>query len=133
MKKTLIITSIALCFAMVVTNASEINYDSSIKVEKTISKKISPFCIAVSKGDVETVKKLIELGTDVNKKSNGMTPAMYAARYNRVEVLKLLIQHGAKLNAKADNGYTAKKFAEISNATDALFVIEEALMKKAKA
>ena len=130
MKKTIIITSIALCFAMVVSNATEINYDSSINVE-TIS-NISPFCMAVSKGDVVTVQKLIELGTDVNKKSNGMTPAMYAARYNRVEVLKLLIKHGAKLDVKAENGYTAKKYAEISNATDALFVIEEALMKKAK-
>lgn len=132
MKKTFIITAIAFCFAMVVTKAnSEINSGSSIKVE-TFS-KISPFCMAVSKGDVVTVKKLIELGSDVNEKSNGMTPAMYAARYNRVEVLKLLISKGAKLNVKSANGYTAKRYAEISNATDALFVIEDALEKKVKA
>lgn len=132
MKKTIIITSIALCFAVVSSNAnSAMNYNTSINVE-TVS-KISPFCKAVSNGDLETVKKLIELGTDVNKKSNGMTPAMYAARYNRVEVLKLLILKGAKLEVKADNGFTAKRYAKISNATDALFVIEETLLQKAKA
>ena len=91
---------------------------------KVISKvTVSPFCTSIAKGDFETVKKLIELGADVNKKSNGMTPLMYAAKYNRVEIIKLLVEQGAKIDAKSDSGHTAFKYAEMSNAQDALKTI----------
>ena len=54
----------------------------------------------------------------------GKTPAMYAARYNKSEVLELLIQQGADLSIKSDKErFTAKKFAELSNAKEALNVI----------
>ena len=67
------------------------------------------------------VKQLIDFGEDVNEKSLGKTPAMYAARYNKVEVLKLLVQKGADLSVKSDvEKYTAKKFAELSNAKETL-------------
>ena len=88
--------------------------------------KISSFCKAIMQGDIETVKKLITLGEDVNKKSLGMTPAIFAARYNKAEILKLLIKNGADLKIKSDKGYTIKKYAELSNAIDALTVLEAA-------
>ncbi|HCO86118.1 MAG TPA: hypothetical protein DIT95_21670, partial [Arenibacter sp.] len=47
--------------------------------------EISSFCKAIVEGDLETVKRLIELGEDVNQKSLGKTPAIFAARYNKVE------------------------------------------------
>ncbi|HMC00968.1 MAG TPA: ankyrin repeat domain-containing protein, partial [Flavobacteriaceae bacterium] len=71
-----------------------------------------------------------DLGTDINDKSNGMTPAMYAAKFNRVEILELLIENGANLKARSDQGWTAKKYAELSNAKEAKTVIENALTKK---
>lgn len=88
---------------------------------------LSSFCKAVVKGDIETVRRLIALGEDVNQKSLGMTPAILAARYNKAEILELLIAHGANLKIRSDKGYTAKKYAELSNATDALEVINAAL------
>lgn len=82
------------------------------------------FCKAIIKGDLETVKKMIELGEDVNQKSLGMTPAHFAARYNQAEILQVLIDNGANLNRKCDKGYTVRKYAEISNAEDALEVLK---------
>jgi len=96
--------------------------DSNTTLVKRVD--ISSFCKAVIKGDLETVKRLIDLGEDVNQKSLGMTPAMFAARYNKVDVLEILIDNGADLNLKSNQGYTAKRYAELSNATDALELIE---------
>ncbi|CAM3304231.1 ankyrin repeat domain-containing protein [Zobellia roscoffensis] len=89
--------------------------------------EVTSFCKAIMQGDFDTVKKLIELGEDVNKKSLGMTPAIFAARYNKAEILELLIDNGANLKIKSDKGYTIKKYAELSNASDALRVIETAM------
>ena len=82
------------------------------------------FCKAIMKGDLDTVKKMIELGEDVNQKSLGMTPAHFAARYNQAEILEVLIDNGANLNRKCDKGYTVRKYAELSNAGDALKVLK---------
>ncbi|MEJ2113600.1 MAG: ankyrin repeat domain-containing protein [Flavobacteriaceae bacterium] len=92
--------------------------------------KVSAFCLSIVKGDYDTVKKLVDLGTDVNSKSNGMTPAMYAAKFNRAEILELLIANGANLKVRSDQGWTAKKYAELSNANEAVSVIENALTKR---
>ena len=77
----------------------------------------------------ETVKKLIELGEDVNQKSLGRAPIHYAARYNRAEVLKVLIENGADLKKRCDKGMTAIKYAKMSHADEALAVLEEAMKK----
>ncbi|WP_034041285.1 ankyrin repeat domain-containing protein [Wocania ichthyoenteri] len=126
MKKTIIISAIALCFSVVSVNAKSINESAKgYSVESVV--QVNPFCVSIAKGDIETVKKLIDLGQDVNKKSNGMTPAMYAAKFNRTDILKLLISKGAKLKIKSDKGLTAMKYAKQSNAKEALSIIEEAL------
>jgi len=88
---------------------------------------VSTFCKAIMQGDLETVRRLIDLGENVNKKSLGMTPAIFAARYNKAEILQLLIDRGADLRIRSDKGYSVKKYAELSNASDALVVIEAAL------
>jgi ankyrin repeat protein len=96
---------------------------SALRVE------VNSFCKAIMQGDVETVKKLIELGEDVNEKSLGMAPVHFAARYNQAEILKLLIENGANFKRRSDQGYTAKKYAEMSNAAEALAVLEDAMKK----
>jgi ankyrin repeat protein len=88
---------------------------------------LNSFCKAIVNGDIETVQKLISLGEDVNQKSLGMTPAIVAARYNKAEILEILIAHGANLKIKSDKGYTALKTAEMSNAMEALQVIQDAV------
>lgn len=129
MKKTIIISAIALCFSVVSVNANNAKnlVEDQVMYSTQTTAKVSPFCVSIAKGDIETVKKLINLGEDVNKKSNGMTPLMYAARFNRTDILKLLISKGAKLKTKSDKGLTAVKYAKLSNAKEALAILENAL------
>ncbi len=129
MKKT-ILTAIACCLltATVVKAESTIEKSNLITVTKPAKKlNVSSFCKAILEGDYDTVKRMIELGEDVNQKSLGMTPAIFAARYNKAEILELLIENGANLKIKSDKGFTVKKYAELSNADDALAVIEAAM------
>ena len=128
MKKTIIISSVALCLSFLTINAKSAITNSDIySIESVI--KVNPFCISIAKGDMETVTKLINLGADVNEKSNGMTPVMYAAKFNRTDILQLLISKGANLKAKSDKGMTAEKYAEQSQAKEAKAIIEKALEK----
>ncbi|WP_040247974.1 ankyrin repeat domain-containing protein [Psychroserpens mesophilus] len=120
MKKSVVIVAIAMAFSVTALNAK--NVISNTSTYEVVAKKsnVSPFCLSIVKGDIETVQKLIDLGINVNKTSQGLTPAMYAAKYNRLDILKLLVENGAKLNIKSDKGMTAEKYAEASNAQDAL-------------
>jgi len=78
------------------------------------------------------VKKLVDLGENVNLKSNGMTPAMYAAKYNRVDILKYLVKNGANLRIKSSKGKTVEYYAKLSNAEEALEFIQNHLKGKKK-
>ena len=120
MKKTIIISAIALGFAFNTSNATTIieAAPSAIMIKTKVS--VTPFCLSIVKGDFETVKKLIDLGADVNATSNGMTPAMYAAKYNRTNILELLVKHGAELKKKSEKGLSAMDYAKKSNAKDTL-------------
>ncbi|TPN83049.1 ankyrin repeat domain-containing protein [Aquimarina algicola] len=115
-KLAILVMCMTVGFAMANDPIKEIkNY----KVKTTEVVNISPFCISIAKGDYDMVKKLIELGTEVNEPSKGMTPLMYAARYNRTEIIKLLLANGAKVNTKDSKGFNAIKYAQLSNAKDA--------------
>lgn len=129
MKKTIILSVIALSCSLVTVNAENVNELTNSAIETAVKEK-SPFHMSIVKGDVELVKKLIDLGADVNKKWNGLTPAMYAAKYNKTDVLEILIDNGANLKTKCAKGHTALEYAELSNAKDAQLVIENELKKK---
>lgn len=125
MKKTILITTLALGFSIATLNATNGIKEFSLLEVISSASNVSPFCLSIVKGDLDTVKKLIELGQDVNQKSNGLTPAMYAAKYNKIEILKYLVEKGAKLNLKSDVGFKAIKYAQLSNATEALAYLKE--------
>lgn len=127
MKKTILTIAVAISCAATGIYANGTNNDLVVNTEVTTKVEVSSFCKAIIKGDIETVKKLIELGEDVNKKSLGMTPSHFAARYNKPEILQLLINNGANLKTRCDKGYTVKKYAELSNAMDALEVLKSAM------
>ena len=131
MKKTILTSALALAVMVVSANAenrTDLN-DATVTTTTVKSVDINSFCKAIVQGDVDMVKRLIALGEDVNQKSLGMTPAIFAARYNKVEILELLIAEGANLKTKSDKGLTAKKYAKMSNASEALVVIESALKR----
>ena len=129
MKKTIIISAMALCvsFGTIHAKTGTTNI-KNFAVESPF--KVNSFCVSIAKGDLETVKTLLTRGEDVNQKSDGMTPVMYAAKYNRTEILELLIASGADLKAKSDKGYTALKYAELHGAKDAQEILENTLSKK---
>ncbi|RKR07856.1 ankyrin repeat protein [Maribacter vaceletii] len=134
MKKTTVIMAIAgmLMYTGVMANENV----STLQLNETqliVKLEISTFCKAILKGDVDLVRGMIEAGEDVNKISAGMTPAIFAARYNRAEILELLIANGANLRIKCKNGLTITEIAQASNATDALALLKkEKKAKKAK-
>ncbi len=129
MKKTIIISAIALCVSVVTVNATTDNLNVDNYNVETVF-KVNSFCISIAKGDIETVKKLLSIGEDVNQISDGMTPLMYAAKYNRTEILELLIERGADLKAISDKKMTALKYAELHGAKDAYQILEKALSEK---
>lgn len=118
----------ALVFGLVL-NAKPLVTNSTSENLSVIKKvtEVDAFCKLIQQGNFEAVKGMIEAGTDVNKKSSGMTPLMYAARQNRVEITKLLIANSADLKAKSDRGFTAKEYAEMSKAWDAYKIISDEL------
>ncbi|WBU90012.1 ankyrin repeat domain-containing protein [Cellulophaga omnivescoria] len=131
MKTTILVFAAVLVAATTVVKANVINsIQPNYRVEEVKIEVVSPFCLAILKGDVETVRKLIEFGVDVNEKSNGMTPAIFAARYNKVEILEILVANGADLRIKCDKGRTIMKHAELSNAKETIAFLGQVAKEK---
>ncbi len=124
MKKTIIYLGITLMAFSSLSFASNTNFIGNQKALNSYNVSPAPLVVAISKGDVETVKQFIENGTKVNKKLNGLTPLMYAARYNKVEIIEYLLQKGADLDLTDSQGFTALKYAELSNAREAIAVLK---------
>jgi len=124
MKKTIIIASLILVAFSNLTSASESSISMNMK-EFSITTN-TPLCTAIIKGDLETIKKFIEYGSDINETSNGLTPLMFAARYNKVDIIKYLLAKGADKNAKDSKGYNALKYAELSKSTEAYNYLKNA-------
>ena len=123
MKKSIIILGLAL---VAFTNVSVASNTVNTKVQTVSILNATPLCTAISKGDVATIKKFIEYGADVNETSEDMTPLMVAARYNKVEIIKVLLENGARPEVKNEKGFTALKFAQLSNATEAIAILKDA-------
>ncbi len=124
MKKTIL--TAAACLLMVsgvMAETKSTNFNAT--TENVVKVELSTFCKAILKGDIDTVKRLIDLGEDVNKKSLGMTPAIFAARYNKADILKVLIANKADLTIKCNKGWTILKHAQLSNAKDVLVILQE--------
>jgi len=128
MKKTISLLGLALVAATNVALASNVETSTSASVG-IVKYDATPLCVAISKGDIATVKKFIEYGMNVNERKGSMTPLMYAARYSQSEIAKYLIEKGADVSAKDDNGFTALKHAEAAKATQVIEVIQAAVKK----
>lgn len=120
-----IITLLA-CFMTVMTASANV---STALTHRENSKRIhapfegmyaTPLVVAITKGEVEIVKKFVSYGADVNEMTNGKTPLMYAARANQLEITTFLIEQGAKVDVKDKYGLTALDYAKISNATEVI-------------
>ena len=126
MKKSIVYLGVALIAFSNVSFATNSNSLTANKVIVSTYNDATPLASAICKGDIDAVKKFIVYGADVNEKSNGMTPLMIAARYNKIEIIKLLLSNGANLDAKDEKGFTALKHAELSFANDAVQLLKQA-------
>jgi len=127
MRKVIIPVFVCL-FSFNISNAA------SLKIEKesieVVTYDMSSLFKLIQKGDLNGVKSMIKSGENINKKSKGLTPLMFAARYNKVEIVKLLIKNGAKLKTRSSkDGVTALTIAKRSKALDVVKVLEKALKK----
>ena len=131
MKKLILSTVLLASVAMVsAKDLSPVNVNPNYAATNITS--VNAFCKLIQIGDYEAVKSLIEDGIDINRKSTGLTPLMFAARHNKAKIAALLIENGARLKTKTVKGYTALKLAELSNAKDSYGVIEDAMMNRGK-
>jgi len=126
MRKSVIAFGILFSVMINTVSANNTPSDNSIRSFKMTTKNVAPISIAVAQNDFETVKKFLELGSNVEAKGEtmGMTPLMYAARYNNVEMLQLLVANGADFNVKSKMGLKAIQYAELSNATEAVAFLD---------
>lgn len=126
--KTLSIIA-ALLFAVTTIEANNPDTPVSISTDpgtEVAAYNLNPLCYAAAKGDINKVKELIELGADVNATSRGLSPLMYAARYNHCKVIKVLLKAGAEEEMEhATLKKTAYDFAELSNAEQAMAILEK--------
>ncbi len=113
---------VAVVFSSFATNNQFNQKTSAVEVSA-----LSTLCKLIQLGDIDGVKNLINNGTNINKKSMGMTPLMFAARQNKIEIVKLLLSRNAKLKTKSNNGMTALDYAEISKATESYDLINAAM------
>lgn len=124
MKKSIVYLGIALLGFGTLANAATDLKTTSTEVNVFAKFYSTPLCVAISKGEVDVVKKFIEYGADINETTNGLTPLMYAARYNQVEIIKLLLEKGANIKTKDERGFTALNHAENSKATEAIELLK---------
>ena len=74
--------------------------------------------LAMEKQKFSVAKQFIETGADVNYQyplnknyADGMTPLLYASKWDNFDLVKLLVEKGAKLNTKNKDGSTALSLA----------------------
>lgn len=89
MKKSIVYLGVALLAFTNVSLAFDPNSSTAAKIVMTMYEGVTPLNNAIIRGDIESVKKFIAYGADVNQKSNGMSPLMIAARYNKVAIIKI--------------------------------------------
>ena len=132
MKKSISYFSLALVMlgnVVLASNGSNHSLKNSFNYE--IASDVNPLCMAISKGDIATVKQIIAYGVDVNDSTNrGLTPLMYAAIYNQTEIAKLLLEKGADLSKKDKSGSTALDHAKTSGSTAVLELLQQSKKRK---
>jgi len=130
MKKIILSTAVFLfAFSTTTIHAKEI-LNNPNSTEIIVNYNINSFCKLIQMGDYDAVAALIKSGEDVNRKSNGLTPLMFAARHNKAKIAKLLIESGAKLKTRSERGkVTALELAKRSKAKEAYKVIKKAMEK----
>ncbi len=85
---------------------------AKVNVSSRNAQKVTPLHGAVSRGDIETAKLLLDKGANVNaRQERGFTPLFSAAGAGKIELMQLLVERGADVNALTDDGKTSYDIA----------------------
>ena len=88
----------------------------SLSSQLSVAEDIAYILTAAAKGDLSTVKAMLQSGVNANTKDvDDISALMYAARKDRADVVSTLISKGADVNAKDKGGWTALMFAARKN------------------
>ena len=89
--KKLILSAVLLASVAMVSAKDLSPVNANLNYATTNITSVNAFCKLIQIGDYEAVKSLIEDGIDINRKSTGLTPLMFAARHNKAKIAALLI------------------------------------------
>ena len=109
----------------------ETDLEIIIKATPSINTQFPPgwtlLLLAVANGFLEGARLLLKYGADTElANAIGVTPVLYAARYDNVPCLKLLIDAGAKVCVEDSRGYTALMIAAEHNCKSVVPVLLQA-------
>ena len=108
--------------------ASEVSYFSKVIDDDSNPDGWTPLLWASSKGNLETVVELVNLGANPYKtKKDGLTALHIAASNNDIHLLDFLIDRDFKidLDVKNEDGWTPSHLAGFLNNFDALNLLLE--------
>lgn len=125
MKKSVIILAVALAMSTSILNASNIRQVVKDPIDSP-AYEVSSLHYAVCAGDIESVKKLIAYGANLNKVIRDMSPLMLAARFNKFEIVEILLASGANPRIENEKGLRAIHYAEYAKATESIAMLKNA-------
>jgi len=94
------------------------NYKEIVEFLYAHGADIPKIHLAAYRGHLETVKSLIEGGTEVDAKDDDGTPLHYAAMAGHEAIARFLIDATANVNARNRNGWTPLHFAAIGGSAE---------------
>jgi ankyrin repeat protein len=87
-------------------------YPETISQPMTKDCRTLPLGRAAWRGDIQTIKILLDHKADVNQVSEkGETALILASKRNRLKILKILVENGADVNVASDLGLKAIEYS----------------------
>lgn len=95
------------------TDLIDLLIDSGADLDDFDDEGVSVFDYAVTYDAIDLVKKMVDMGTDVNhtQRRSGFTPLMCAVCYGRKDIVLLLLEKGADKDIIDTKGFSAVDFA----------------------
>jgi len=100
---------------------------SALEFKTRIGESPLHYCLIENK--LELVKKLIEIGANVNTvEMSGATPLLHSVRINNLEMALLLVNNDASVDLKDNNGESVVSELVLNNIEDLFYIV----LKKCK-
>lgn len=111
-----------------------VNHGANVNNDKTIGKSTPLLHAIKNKQKEEVIKKLIELGANVDHQDLlGRTALFWATYHGLTKIIKVLIDAGADIKLQNNVGITALSVAAIMNHVEAINALKEAYEESTEA